>query len=72
MANNQNLKPFNTLPAERHRELSKKGGVASGMARRAKRAQIDAEKTAQAANHELYHDCVEMLYTCARAFRTRL
>lgn len=28
--NNKNLRPFNTLPPEEHRELSRRGGVASG------------------------------------------
>ena len=28
--NNQNLRPFGTLPPEEHRELSCRGGIASG------------------------------------------
>lgn len=35
-ANNQNLRPFNTLPPEVHREISRKGGIASGEHRRYK------------------------------------
>ena len=35
-ANNQNLHPFNTLPLEVHREISRKGGIASGERRRHK------------------------------------
>ena len=34
MANNQNLRPFNTLPPEERRELARKGGIASGERRR--------------------------------------
>ena len=33
-ANNQNLRPFNTLPQEERRELARKGGIASGERRR--------------------------------------
>lgn len=29
-----NLRPFNTLPPEEHRELSRRGGIASGARRR--------------------------------------
>ena len=36
MANNRNLRPFNTLPPEEHKELSRRGGVASGKRRREK------------------------------------
>ena len=32
--NNKNLRPFNTLPPEEHRELSRRGGIASGARRR--------------------------------------
>lgn len=31
--NNQNLKPFNTWPADEHRAVSVKGGIASGRSR---------------------------------------
>lgn len=34
MPNNQNLRPFNTLTPEEHRELSRRGGIASGERRR--------------------------------------
>ena len=37
VANNSNLVPFNTMSKERHREISRLGGVASGEARRQKR-----------------------------------
>lgn len=32
--NNENLRPFNTMSPEEHRELSRRGGIASGEARR--------------------------------------
>lgn len=32
--NNGNLRPFNTMPPEEHRELSRRGGIASGERRR--------------------------------------
>lgn len=34
MANIENLRPFNTLPPEQRREISRKGGIASGKKRR--------------------------------------
>ena len=30
----ENLRPFNTLPPEEHRDLSRRGGIASGARRR--------------------------------------
>lgn len=36
MPNIQNLRPFNTLSEEEHRELSRRGGIASGESRRDK------------------------------------
>ncbi len=32
--NNENLRPFNTMSPEEHRELSRRGGIASGEQRR--------------------------------------
>lgn len=32
--NKENLRPFNTMPPEEHRELSRRGGIASGERRR--------------------------------------
>lgn len=32
--NHENLRPFNTMPPEEHRELSRRGGIASGEKRR--------------------------------------
>ena len=34
MASNQNLRPFSTLPLDERREISRKGGIASGERRR--------------------------------------
>ena len=39
----ENLRPFNTLPPEQLREISRKGGKASGAARRRKRCMVEAE-----------------------------
>ena len=69
MANVRNLIPFNTLPEDRHRELSQRGGKASGAARRAKRERIEAEKAAQAANHELYREGLDIMRECAKLLR---
>lgn len=37
MCNCHNLTPFSEIPPERHRELSAKGGIASGVKRRERR-----------------------------------
>ena len=37
MANEQNLKPFNELTEKEQREISQKGGIASGKARAARK-----------------------------------
>ena len=69
MANEQNLRPFNTLPPDRHRELSQRGGKASGEARRKKRERIGAAKIAQAADHELFKDSLEIMRECAKLLK---
>lgn len=51
--NNGNLIPFNAMPEERHRELSRRGGKASGAARRAKRKQIEEAKARAIAEKEM-------------------
>ena len=38
MANEKNLKPLNTRTKEEQREISKKGGIASGKSRREKKS----------------------------------
>ena len=69
MSGKENLIPFNKLPADRHRELSQKGGRASGTARRARRERIEAAKIAQTADHELYRDSVELLRESAKLLK---
>ena len=49
MSRLDNLKPFNTIPPEEHRALSVRDGIASGAARRRKRAAIEQEKIRNAA-----------------------
>lgn len=56
MANNQNLKPFNQLTPEEHRELSRRGGQASGAARRAKKARYEKVLMERRAEDE----CIKM------------
>ena len=69
MGDNANLIPFNELPEDRHRELSRKGGKASGVARRAKRDRIEAAKTAQAAEHALYRESLAIMRECAKLLK---
>ena len=66
---NTNLKPFNAMNAERHRQLSSKGGKASGAARRAKRERINAAKAEKIADNELFRDCMAMLHEAARIMK---
>ena len=44
MANEQNLKPMNQRSKEEQREIARKGGVASGRARRAKKRRYESWK----------------------------
>lgn len=44
MANEQNLKPMNQRSKEEQREIARKGGIASGKARRAKKRRYDSWK----------------------------
>lgn len=69
MANEQNLVPFSELPKDRHKELSRKGGIASGAARRRKREAIEKAKIEQAANHELYSSALDIMSECAKLLR---
>lgn len=64
--NEQNLKPFNTMTAEQHRELSRRGGKASGAARRAKRDRIDTLKAEKKADSELWQEEMQILHEAAR------
>lgn len=38
----ENLKPFDTMDRERHREISRRGGIASAKARRRQKEQREA------------------------------
>ena len=66
MSRLDNLKPFNTMPPEEHRALSVRGGIASGAARRRKRAAIEQEKIRNAALREQRHENVEILRAAAK------
>lgn len=48
-----NLIPFDAMPADQHREISSRGGKASGEARRKKRDQINQAKLEMIASMEL-------------------
>ena len=69
MANRQNLIPFNKMTVDRHRELSSKGGKASGAARRARKAQIEQHKIALAADNQLFRETVSILCECTKLLR---
>lgn len=66
LANEQNLIPFSELPKDRHRELSRKGGIASGAARRRKREAVQKAKIEQAADHELFSSALDLMSQCAK------
>ena len=66
MANEQNLILFSELPKDRHRELSRQGGIASGAARRRKRAAVQKAKIEQAADHELFSSALDLMSQCAK------
>ena len=69
MENAQNLIPFSELPKDRHRELSRKGGLASGAARRRKREAIQKAKAERAADHELFSSALDLMSQCAKLLR---
>ena len=48
-----NLRPFNTMSPEEHRAIAVKAGIASGVARRAKRERINQAKIELIAAQEL-------------------
>ena len=66
MANEQNLIPFNELSKDRHRELFRQGGIASGAARRRKREAIKKAKIEQAADYELFSSALDLMSQCAK------
>ena len=71
MANEQNLIPFSELPKDRHRELSRKGGIASGAARRRKREAVQKAKIEQATDHELFSSALDLMSQCAKLIRRK-
>lgn len=69
MPNVQNLIPFNTLPEDQRKEMARKGGLASGAARRRKREAIEKAKIEQAADHELYSSALDIMSQCAKLLK---
>ena len=65
MANNQNLRSFATLTPEQRREISRKGGQASGAARRRKRELAEEELAYRLA--DLMESTRRMQIVCAQA-----
>lgn len=66
---NKNLIPFSQMSAERHRELSVRGGKASGAARRAKRQHIEEAKLMEKAQNEIWQDTLALLHYAGEIVR---
>ena len=62
----ENLRPFNTLPPEQLREISRKGGKASGAARRKKRCMVEAELAKLCAEEMQLHRKAQLISMAAR------
>ena len=62
----ENLRPFNTLPPEQLREISRKGGKASGAARRRKRDMVEAELAKLCAEEMQLHRKEQLISMAAR------
>ena len=62
----ENLRPFNTLPPEQLREISRKGGKASGAARRRKRCMVEAELAKLCAEEMQLHRKAQLISMAAR------
>ena len=62
----ENLRPFNTLPPEQLREISRKGGKASGAARRRKRCMVEAELVELCAEEMQLHRKAQLISMAAR------
>lgn len=62
----ENLRPFNTLPPEQLREISRKGGKASGTARRRKRDMVEAELAKLCAEEMQLHRKAQLISMAAR------
>lgn len=66
MANEQNLQPFSMMDKDRLREISRRGGVASGAARRQKRDRINEAKINRAADEALFREGLAMISTVSK------
>ena len=62
----ENLRPFNTLPPEQLREISRKGGKASGAARRRKRDMVEAELAKLCAEEMQLHRKAQLIGLAAK------
>ena len=62
----ENLRPFNTLPPEQLREISRKGGKASGAARRKHRDMVEAELAKLCAEEMQLHRKAQLISMAAR------
>ena len=62
----ENLRPFNTLPPEQLREISRKGGKASGAARRRKRDMVEAELAKLCAEEMQLHRKAQLISMAAK------
>lgn len=60
--NNHNLKPFNTIDPNRHAEISRIGGIASGKARREKREQEKQKKYWKEERERLLNERAEQIF----------
>lgn len=60
-----NLRPFNTMSPEEHREISRKGGQASAAARKRRKEQREAAYTERTAEIMAIHDVAKLLYAAA-------
>lgn len=69
MANKQNLIPFDAMPEERRKELARRGGIASGAARRRKREAIEKAKAERAADNKLHRDALDLMRQCAKLLK---
>ena len=69
--NDENLIPYNfrNMDADRHREISRKGGWASGIARRRKRERLEQAKEMVIAEKILHRDRFYMLHRDLAALR---
>lgn len=62
----ENLRPFNTLPPEQLREISRKGGKASGAARRKQRDMVEAELAKLCAEEMQLHRKAQLISMAAK------